>query len=361
MSEELPEMPYLRNIGLIVTYKCQVACPHCIIEAGPHRKEEVQLTDAINWIKQIASYRNGYIKVLSLTGGEPFYDLKKLAELSSFGEKNGLIVSAVTNAFWASSPLKAEKTLMDLPSIKMIAISTDVYHQKQIPFSRVRNAINAAKKLQVPFQVGICTENQQDKEYQKIVKKLKKFVHVNQIKTAITFPVGRALKISNLNYISSVEPPISACSAGSSPIIFPNGNVIGCIGPVIDIKDSHPLLLGNLRQSSLEMILDASELNPIYHAIRIWGPRRLISLSKEAGLFEYLPKEYIKDSICHACYSLMSNFKIKEFLNRLAKNPEFRRKVAYARLYYLRESRMYELMRNELNNQPSGVVCSSPS
>ncbi|HDQ05209.1 MAG TPA: radical SAM protein [Candidatus Bathyarchaeota archaeon] len=87
MSENLPEMPYLRNIGMVVTYKCQVACPHCIIEAGPHRKEEVKLDDASKWIEQIANYRNGYIKVLSLTGGEPFYDLNKLAALSSFGEK----------------------------------------------------------------------------------------------------------------------------------------------------------------------------------------------------------------------------------------------------------------------------------
>jgi hypothetical protein len=36
-------------------------------------------------------------------------------------------------------------------------------------------------------------------------------------------------------------------------------------------------------------------------------------------------------------------------LNRLADDPEFKRKIAFARLYYLRESKMYELMKNELN------------
>ena len=351
MSENLPEMPYLRNIGLIVTYKCQVACPHCIIEAGPDRKEETRLDDAFNWMNQIADYRNGYIKVLSLTGGEPFYDIEKLKALSSFGEQKGLLVSAVTNAFWALTPQKATKILKELPSIKMLAISADVYHQKNIPFQRVKNAIRAAKKLDVPFQIGVCTENQDDSGYQNMIKKLQKITQPDKIKTAIVFPVGRALNITNPKYVTSDEPPISACSAGSAPIIFPNGNILGCIGPVIDIKFANPLLLGNLNNTSLEEILNRSEINPIYHAIRIWGPKKIISMIKEAGLGKNLPTKYIKDSICYACYSLMANTEIGKFLESLANEPEFIRKVAYARLYYLRENRMFELMKGDLLKQ----------
>jgi hypothetical protein len=235
----------------------------------------------------------------------------------------------------------------------MMAISADAYHQKEIPFERVQNAVNAAKKLAVPFQIGVCTENQDDEEYKKIIKKLEQITEPDTIKTAITFPVGRALKIKNPNYVTSAEPPVSACSAGSSPIIFPNGNIIGCIGPVIDIKSAHPLLLGNLRLESLKEILDESETNPIYHAIRIWGPKKLISLAQEAGLTKYLPKQYVNNSICHACHNLMSNKKINSFLQSLAHNPKFIRKVAYARLYYLREKRMFELTKNELLEQPA--------
>jgi MoaA/NifB/PqqE/SkfB family radical SAM enzyme len=84
-SDELIEMPFLRNIGFIMTYKCQVACPHCIIEAGPERKEEMLLSDAFNWIQQVANYREGYIKVLSLTGGEPFYNIDHLKKIATFG------------------------------------------------------------------------------------------------------------------------------------------------------------------------------------------------------------------------------------------------------------------------------------
>jgi hypothetical protein len=62
----------------------------------------------------------------------------------------------------------------------------------------------------------------------------------------------------------------------------------------------------------------------------------------EAGLGESLPAEFVKNSICHACYCLMSHPGIAEFLGELATDPEFLRRVAYGRVYYLRETAMVE-------------------
>lgn len=344
MDEKLPEMPFLRNIGLVVTYKCQVTCPHCIIEASPHRKEKMLLNDALNWIRQIANYRNGYIKVLSLTGGEPFYNMENLKKIATFGEKHGLIVSVVTNAFWAFTREKAVNILKKIPAIKMLAISTDVYHQKSIPFRRVKNAILAANECDIPYNIAVCTENENEIEYKKILNKLQEITETDTITTAVTFPAGRALKkLGELKHHMTKDPPISACSAGSSPIIFPDGRVIACIGPVIELSISHPLVLGTLREKSLHKILDDAELNPILHAIRIWGPKKLISLIQGAGLKHYLPEKYIKNSVCNACYNLMSCNKIIEFLTQLANDFDFKKKVAYARVYYLNEPKMLEL------------------
>jgi MoaA/NifB/PqqE/SkfB family radical SAM enzyme len=344
-SEELPEMPFLRNIGFILTYRCQVACPHCIIEAGPHRKEEMLLNDAFNWIQQVASYRNSYIKVLSLTGGEPFYNIDALKRISEFGAKSGLLISVVTNAFWAFTEAEAMRTLKEIPAIKMLAISTDVHHQESIPFERVKNAVSAAKECNIPYNIAVCTESEEDIAYKKILNKLEEITEKDTINTAVTFPAGRALnKVSMLKYQTTEEPPISACSAGSSPIVFPDGRVIACIGPVIELKSSHPLILGNLHENSLQEILDSAETNSILHAIRIWGPKKLISLIKDAGLDAYLPERYIKDSVCNACYKLMSNSRIIAFLFQLDRDVEFKRKVAYARVYYLKETKMVELL-----------------
>jgi MoaA/NifB/PqqE/SkfB family radical SAM enzyme len=338
------EPPFLMCIGLVMTYKCQVACPHCVIEAGPHRKEEIGVDEALDWIKQIADYRNGHIKVLALTGGEPFYNIANLKRLASCAKSNRLLVTAVTNAFWATTQEKAEEILRGLPEIKLLAISTDAYHLKSIPFERVRNAVAAAKECNIAYSISVCTENKEDREYQELIKKICKITDVDNIDTVVTFPAGRALKkMGSLNYKMAAAPPISACSSGHSPIIFPDGRMIACIGPVIDLRSHHPLVLGSLRNNSLQKILDKAEMNSVLHAIRIWGPRKLISLIQEAGLDKFLPESYIEDSVCNACYHLMSNDKIVTFLTQLANDLDFERKVAYARAHYLKDFKMLEL------------------
>ncbi len=82
MDSNLPELPFLSNIGLMVTYRCSVACPHCVVDAGPHRTEEMSLEDACAWIDQASRYRRHSIKGLALTGGEPFFNLPKLQSLT---------------------------------------------------------------------------------------------------------------------------------------------------------------------------------------------------------------------------------------------------------------------------------------
>jgi len=63
---------------------------------------------------------------------------------------------------------------------------------------------------------------------------------------------------------------------------------------------------------------------------------------REAGLSRYLPFEYVTDSVCSACYNLMSNPAVRDWLRELENDVEFRRKVAYGRLYYLNETGMLE-------------------
>lgn len=345
MDAPTPEIPFLKNIGLLVTMKCQVACPHCIIEAGPQRSEAMRLDEAFDWIEQIAVYRRGHIRVLSLTGGEPFFDLRTLQDISDYANELGLFVSAVTNAYWAASPERALRVLRSVPALRMIQISTDVYHQKNIPFERVRYAADAARACDIPFTVAVCTDNALDPGYLQILEQLQGVVAPEGIYTAITFPAGRALqRAGGGNYETTSEPPVTACGAGSAPIVFPDGRVIACIGPIIDLETPHPLVLGNLREEPLEVILDRAETNPILHAIRLWGPKRLIEMYQAAG-GDGLPKAYIKGSVCHACYELMARPHVVQFLTDLRDDAAFRRVVAYGRLYYMKEAEMVRALK----------------
>ena len=344
VKEGIVDPPFLRNVGLLLTYHCQASCAHCILRAGPDRHEEVNVEDARIWIRQIASYRDHYVAVLSLTGGEPFSNLKLLREVMELAAESRLYVSVVTNGFWAARREKAKELLQSLPQICFLSISTDIYHQKFVPFEHVRNAVWAAQECGIPHYITITTENKSDVDYLRVNSEVLKLTGPENIRTGITFPVGRAAQMQvPLAYKIGDGPPKEACQAASSPCIFPDGRVYGCIGPLIELEHDHPLLLGNLREASVAEVFDRSETNVVLHALRLWGPSRLISLLQEAGLSRYLPTEYVAGSICNACYSLLSNAKVREWLSQLEQDAEFRRKVAYGRLYYLDETGMLDL------------------
>jgi len=337
------EMKFLENIGMMVTYKCQVACPHCIVEAGPHRSEEIDLEEATGWLRQVVAYKFREIKGVSLTGGEPFYDVDKFRVITDFGHAAGLFMTAVTNAYWATTLAEAIEVLKSLPSLKMLGISTDVYHQEFISFERVANAIRAAEILQIPIQISVCTDSESDPGYQKIMRELMQITHKDTIDTVITYSVGRAASIMIPDYRRDIDPPISACTAAGSPIIFPDGRVIACIGPLINLSSDHQLSLGNLREDSLEDILNRAQMNPILHAIRIWGPHRLLELLERKTESKLLD-QFIENNICDICYRLFSSPELKKQIESLADDGEFIQMIAYARAFYLRENEMMELI-----------------
>jgi pyruvate-formate lyase-activating enzyme len=340
------EIPFLKNIGLMQTLKCPITCPHCIVEAGPHRKKEMRFENSLEWMEQARRYRNGYIEGLALTGGEPFFNVKNLRKVSNHGKDLGFTISAVTNAFWATSKKKAISVLRKLPALRMLCISTDEFHQKFIPFENIRNAAYAAEKCKIVYSFAICTPNFEDPNYLKILEEISKITDGDQrkIRISVTFPVGRAEKKSkDFDYKMTSQPPIGACRMACSPIVFPEGKVMGCIGPVIGLDTNHPLVLGNLMKNSLAEILDKAEMDTALHAIRIWGPHKLLSKLKEYNHRLALPTDYIDECTCDICYRIFKDQKILNILDEIQReDKEFRKKVAYGRFFYLDETKMLE-------------------
>lgn len=343
-TQAVKDPPFLRNVGLFLTYHCQASCAHCVVKAGPDRHEGIRLEDARDWIRQTASYRDHYVYVLSLTGGEPFSNLTMLRRVMEFAAECGLYISLVSNGFWATQRETAKKVLQSLPEICFLSISTDTYHQQFIPFERVKNAIWAMQECGIPYYISVVAESTNDADFRRINSDLLEVTTADRIRTGITFPVGRAAQMKpHLKFTLSDEPPKEVCMAASSPCIFPDGRVYGCIGPLFGLQYEHPLLLGNAKETPLADIFNRAETNVLLHALRLWGPQKLMSMLREAGLSEHLPTKFIEGSVCNACLDLMSDPAVREWSSHLEQDAEFRRKVAYGRLYYLKETGMLEL------------------
>ncbi len=343
MSEKSTEPKFLENIGLVITYKCQIACPHCVLEAGPQRKEEMKRENALAWIRQAGSYRGGRIKAVCFTGGEPFYDPRRLRELSAAAFECGMVPTAVTNAFWAVSLAKAIDTLKSIPMLRVMSISTDEHHLSQIPFERVKYAVQAASELGVNCRVTVCTEDEGDRQHHDLLEQIGRVIDRDRIDTVITFPAGRALvKLDPEKWSMSNEVPHGACAAAHTPVVFPDGRVLACVGPVIDLRNHHPMLLGSLREEPLAQILDRAEVNLVLHLLRVWGPERILELLKERGYGSLVPRRFVRNSICNLCFTLMSDTELLDALSGLSADEELIQKTAYGRQYYLQETEMVD-------------------
>ena len=348
VNGEYQEIPFLSDIGLVTTYHCQASCPHCIVEASPKRNEYISLVDAYSWIEQISNYNNEQIKAIALTGGEPFSNIEHLTSIAEKASSLDLLVTAVSNAHWATSYNDALNILKKIPSIHLLTFSTDKFHQRVIPLERIRNAFTAGQALGRICNIAVCVGSDMNDETKKTLKYLEEFASPEAINTAHIFPVGRARYLSKqTQYPTSPTPPRAACNMAHAPVILPNGVVIACFGPIVGIKTNNPLILGNLYQESLEDILTRAESNPILHAIRVWGPYKLVEMINDKGLGDYLSKEYISDSTCCTCYDLFFNLyqqeKIKNFFDELKLDKEFQKTVAFGRAYYLHENGMMEM------------------
>ena len=127
----------------------------------------------------------------------------------------------------------------------------------------------------------------------------------------------------------------------SSPVIFPNGDVIACIGPPITLPKYNPLYLGNLQKENIGEIFERAESNYVLHSIRTFGPKVLVELLNQYKYEELLPKEYIENAICDVCFKLLSKKAICDVISDLIEKDEmFRLKTAYGRQHYLDEPEM---------------------
>jgi MoaA/NifB/PqqE/SkfB family radical SAM enzyme len=333
MPEVKQTSPFLENIGLFVTFKCQVACSHCLVQAGPHRTEETTLSDALDWISQIAAYEPGTIRSINFTGGEPLFNLAAFRQLVAATLSQGLLPTAVTNAYWAVTPTVAVEILKTLPGLLFLQISADEYHQAQIPLERIENAVRASREVGIFYQISVCVENGDDIWDKDFIKRIVGIAGKEHIQIVPTIPVVFSPK-------PETALPQEACGGASTPVIFPDGSVKPCMGPIMHVKGDHPLILGNLRKQNLSDIFNDAQTNTVLHFLRIWGPARILQLLKESCPDTVLFQDIQGEDVCSLCCSLFSRAELHPAILALFRDRELIETTAYARSQYLKEPQM---------------------
>lgn len=326
------EPPFLSQVGLLLTYYCPISCQHCMVNAGPCRSEEMGIKEAENWIYQIAKYKDGYVKSIGFTGGEPFSCLEKLIKLSNHANQLGLTYTISTNGFWADTKKKALEILNQLNPTD-ISVSTDIYHIKHIPIERIKYVYEGCLEKCISCDITMAYEPKIYKETKGLISQILKFASKDSIRITRVFPSGRGEKQADFCDGSTIIKPPSKtpCLFSTVPYILPNGDVIACIGPNINLpRENNPLFMGSIAVNSVNEIFEKSKKNSILHGYRIWGPKFWHKLIEAYGPKELLPKGYHSDSPCECCITLLKEPLVRSFFYHISKSKDLKEYVRKA-------------------------------
>ena len=139
----------LDSCGIMLSYRCQCACKHCVYACGPRWSEwmtEEQLEDLLEGLVKTWENPRG----VHLAGGEAFLNF----DLLLFGvrkcvEKGIPIEYVETNAGWWVDEKSGREKLLLLKEagLRSILISVSPFHAETIPFKRTLAVIQAAQEI----------------------------------------------------------------------------------------------------------------------------------------------------------------------------------------------------------------------
>jgi hypothetical protein len=148
------DIPQPISGGLMLSYKCNAGCRHCMYACSPDWNADWISNEALrNTLEGLAGkiapspFGDNYMSLnhgLHFSGGEPFLNFRLLCEAVETAHSLDIPSMFVeTNCFWAASDeitLNKLKTLKEL-GLKGIMISVNPFYLEYVPFERTQRAI----------------------------------------------------------------------------------------------------------------------------------------------------------------------------------------------------------------------------
>ena len=141
----------LTGIHFLLSYKCDSECDHCFVYSSPRSKGTFTLDQMKRVFDELPKIET--IEWIYFEGGEPFLFYPLMYEGIRIAHDMGFKTGIVTNAYWATSEEDAELWLRPLRDLGLsdVSISDDEFHYEGKETSPARHALDAAKKLGMPF------------------------------------------------------------------------------------------------------------------------------------------------------------------------------------------------------------------
>jgi len=291
------------ELGLILTQRCNAQCTHCATDCGPYHTQTLAIEKVAALMDDAARLTPAGERLdFSLSGGEPFLDLDYLIAIVKYGSSLGATVSCVTNAFWASSDLKAQAIVARVRSagLTRIAASTSRFHQRFVPIERVQRALSAARVagIYTLLKVAYCAEDTEEG----LVQHWEEFVGADSLQA---FPIAPYLRrgagLPETSFVKVTGLPEGRCPSPSLTI-REDGRAYTCCTP----GAFEPLLqLGSIHDNSLEDIVAEFQFGLVLQVLREAGPRYFAEYAVARGQGSRLRNTYVDE--CDLCAHIASD------------------------------------------------------
>lgn len=288
-----------KSLILLFTLKCPLECKHCIVDSNPRRSEGLAPDSVIRLIDEAAA---AGIKTIGFTGGDPFVRRADLQRFVARVTKHEMQTVIVTSAFWASSEDQAVRILELFRGIYMLGISTDSYHQQFTSACKIRNAIRAAKRLNVP-RIELQVTYLSPESIQPILDELGEDTVGITVRKQKVWPVGQAAALLSGHEAAlvAIDDLDFACPMGA-PVVTPDGKLKGCCSALLNLGESNPIIIGDVLVDGLAVTLDKAQKHPHYVFLKEFGLRPLVEIVRRSSLSGKLKPAY--SDVCHLCHDL---------------------------------------------------------
>jgi len=245
--------------------------------------------------------------------------------------KSRSVTRVVTNAFWASSPTSAISALNKLKNAGLaeLNISVDDFHQEFVPIENVKNAVNAAIKLEIRVLLAHKSypSSISNKAYyedclgmsiEQVNKNKSNNFNENKVffSQSYTVPIGRGSDEINKdkwlppNYTKDRwEGPCSEVL--KSYTISPNGNLMPCCGLVN--RDIGIFYAGNVLNNNIVSEMEKYCKSILYNWLALEGPSEIRKFVIEKDPKITFSDKYVQN--CQVCQELFSNERVLHIIN----------------------------------------------
>jgi len=301
------------NIAVVFTLRCSVKCPHCGFSCSPQGGQDVNVDMVKRFCMETYEYARANSRCLgvNLTGGEPFVRYSELLELAEWLNRvdQGIMLSCVTNGYWASSVSRAKDLLGPLrrAGCMNIGISIDDYHLQEVGLGRVRNAVKALIELDMSVGFKFSQMNNMRSLFECLKEVGDPFLEKSDFRFVVhsfnCLPVGRARGLSKEHFRYLPLSSLGNCALGRFTLI-PDGRLLVCCG---SFDFAPTLVLGEYPRETVEGLIAAFNKNDLFNLLRARGPAYFAPFLDDAG-YTVSTKSYTH--ICDLCHCVFRDVSI---------------------------------------------------